>query len=84
MAHPAKHLTTCGNSLALIVDRSVLAATGITIDTPLEVTAHGDVILVHPVRDEAHTAKLRAISDELFERYAGAFRRLAESERRDR
>lgn len=77
MAH-TKRLIAAGNSLALVLDKPVLDATGITRDTPLEISTDGDVILISPVRDVRHIAHLRAFMDMLFTKHAGAFRRLAE------
>lgn len=74
----AKHLTKTGNSLALVIERPVLAATRIGPDTPLEVSTDGDVIVVSPVRDPARTEKLRRGMERIHQRYAGVFRRLAE------
>ena len=73
-----KHLTKTGNSLALVLDRLLLEATGIDADTPLDVSTDGDVILISPVREPERAAKLRAGVERLHRRYAGVFRRLAE------
>lgn len=73
-----KTLTRTGNSLALVLDKALLEATGIDADTPLEVSTDGDVILVSPVRSRKRTARLRRILAELDEAHAGAFRRLAQ------
>ena len=73
-----KTLTRNGNSLALTLDKPLLEATGIDADTPLEISTDGDVIVISPVRSKKRTQKLRAITDEMFEKHAGAFRRLAE------
>jgi antitoxin MazE len=73
-----KTLTRTGNSLALVLDRAVLEATGIGPDTKLEVSTDGDVIVISPVRSRRRTAKLKAILRELDEEHAGAFKRLAE------
>ena len=73
-----KSLTRTGNSLALILDRPLLDATGIDSETQLEVSTDGDVIVISPVRSKRRTAKLRAILEELDDEHAGAFRRLAE------
>jgi antitoxin component of MazEF toxin-antitoxin module len=74
----AKKLTRTGNSLALVLDRPILEATGIDADTPLEVSTDGDVILVTPVRSARRTAKLRKVLEGLHRKHSGAFRRLAE------
>lgn len=73
-----KTLTKTGNSLALILDRAILEATGIDADTKLEVSTDGDVILISPVRSKKRTSDLRRILEELDDDHAGVFRRLAE------
>jgi antitoxin component of MazEF toxin-antitoxin module len=74
----AKTLTRTGNSLALVLDKPILEATGIDAETPLEVSTDGDVIVISPVRSKKRTAKLKEILDELDREHAGAFRRLSE------
>jgi antitoxin component of MazEF toxin-antitoxin module len=73
-----KTLTRTGNSLALVLDKALLEATGIDADTPLEVSTDGDVILVSPLRSKKRTARLKRILADLDTEHAGAFRRLAE------
>jgi antitoxin component of MazEF toxin-antitoxin module len=74
----AKTLTRTGNSLALVLDKPILEATGIDADTPLEISTDGDVIVISPVRSNKRTAKLKQILERLDRAHAGAFRRLAE------
>ena len=73
-----KKLTRTGNSLAVVLDRDLLAATGIDATTPLEVSTDGEVIVISPVRSARRTERLRKVMDRAHERYAGAFKRLAE------
>lgn len=73
-----KHLTKTGNSLALVLDRPLLEATGIDAETPVEVSTNGDVIVVTPVRAKKRALKLRVALEEINARYAGVFKRLAE------
>jgi len=73
-----KTLTRTGNSLALVLDRSLLEATGIDADTQVEVSTDGDVIVISPVRSKKRTARLRKVLDDLDREHAGAFRRLAD------
>ena len=73
-----KTLTRTGNSLALVLDKKVLEATGIDADTKLEISTDGDVIVISPVRSPKRTARLKRILDDLDREHAGAFRRLAE------
>ena len=72
-----KRLTRTGNSLALVLDREILDRTGITLETTLEVSTDGDVIVISPKRTKARTEKLREAMSLADERYAGVFRRLA-------
>ena len=73
-----KKLTKTGNSLALVLDKALLEQTGIDANTPLEVSTDGEVILISPVRSAKRTAKLKRVMERAHERYAGAFKRLAE------
>jgi antitoxin MazE len=73
-----KKLTRTGNSLALVLDRELLEATGIDASTSLEVSTDGEVIVVSPARASKRTERLRRIMDRAHARYAGAFKRLAE------
>ena len=73
-----KRLTKTGNSLALVLDRPLLEATGIGAATTVEVSTNGDVIVVTPVRPKKRAAKLGAALEAINARYAGVFKRLAE------
>jgi antitoxin component of MazEF toxin-antitoxin module len=73
-----KTLTKTGNSLALVLDRPLLEATGIDASTPLEISTNGDVIVISPQRTVRRNQKLRRVVEAMNERYAGVFRRLAE------
>jgi len=73
-----KKLTRTGNSVALVLDRPLLDATGIEADTPVEVSTDGDVIVITPRRDPERAAKLRESMAEIHRRFGGVFRRLAE------
>lgn len=73
-----KRLTKHGNSLALVIDRSVLALLNIDNETPLEVTTDGSVLVVSPVRDEPRAARLKEALEETNRRYGKALKRLAE------
>lgn len=72
-----KTLTRTGNSLALVLDKPLLEATGIDADTKLEISTDGDVIVISPVRSAKRTARLRRILDDLDREHSGAFARLA-------
>ena len=72
-----KRLTRTGNSLALVLDRELLERTGISADTPLEVSTDGDVIVITPKRSKSRAEKLRQAMKRADERYSGVFKRLA-------
>jgi antitoxin MazE len=74
-----KHLTRTGNSLALVIDRPLLEATGIDAETPLDISTNGDVIVISPVRGQGRQARFRSAVDAIHQDYAGVFRRLARS-----
>lgn len=73
-----KRLTRTGNSLAIVLDRPLLEATGIDADTELEVSTDGDVIVISPVRGAKRTRAFKDGVERMHDRYAGAFKRLAE------
>ncbi len=43
-----KNLQKYGNSHALVIDRALMDATGITPDTLLSITVHGDTLTIRP------------------------------------
>ncbi len=73
-----KKLTRTGNSLALVLDRGLLEATGIDAGTPLEVSTDGEVIVISRVRPARRMERLRRVVERAHARYAGTFGRLAE------
>ena len=73
-----KRLTKIGNSLGIILDRPLLERLGVDADTDLEVSSDGSVILIAPVRSKKRDAKLKRVSDRVFDSYAGAFKKLSE------
>ena len=74
-----KRLTKTGNSLALVLDRPLLEATKIDAETELEISTDGDVIVISPLRDARRVAKFRKGAESINRRYAGVFKRLADS-----
>ncbi len=73
-----KKLTKTGNSLALVFDRPLLDKLGIDGNTVLEVSTDGTSIVISPARSAKRSAKLKKVSDWMFEEYAGVFKKLAE------
>lgn len=73
-----KRLTRTGNSYAVIIERPILEETRIDESTALEISTHGDVIVISPVRSRARVSKVRRGVEAINRRYARVFRRLAD------
>ena len=73
-----KRLTRTGNSLALVIDRPLLEALEIDVETELELSTDGDVLVVTPLRDPKRRRRVADLVAEAHEIYGGVFRRLAE------
>jgi len=73
-----KRLTKHGNSMALVIDRSVLDLLKIDNDTPLDVSTDGTVLIVSPVRDTDRVAKFREALENTNRKYGRALKNLAE------
>jgi antitoxin component of MazEF toxin-antitoxin module len=73
-----KKLSKHGNSLALVIDRSILDLLKIDEHTPLEMSTDGQTLIVAPVRDEEHRRRFEAALESTNERYGDVLRRLAE------
>jgi antitoxin MazE len=73
-----KRLTRHGNSLALVIDKSVLDLLKIGRETQLEVSTDGDSLIVSPVRDESRDERFREALENTNRRYGRVLRKLAE------
>jgi antitoxin component of MazEF toxin-antitoxin module len=73
-----KKLTKHGNSLALVIDRAVLDLLKIDSETPLDISTDGQVLVIAPVRDEAHRERVQQALQTANRKYGRALRRLAE------
>jgi antitoxin component of MazEF toxin-antitoxin module len=73
-----KKLSKHGNSLALVIDRSILDLLKIDEDTSLEVTTDGESLIVAPVRGKKRQKKFEHALASSNERYGKALKRLAE------
>lgn len=73
-----KKLSRQGNSAALIIDRPLMQLMGIDCDTPLKLTLNGRSLTIEPLTDEERAKKFTSIVQKSGQRYANAFRKLAE------
>ena len=70
-------LTRSGNSLALILDKTLLEQTRINADALLEVTEDGEVNVLSKAGDKKRDKKLNAAVADAHRRYGKVFRNLA-------
>jgi antitoxin MazE len=73
-----KKLCKHGNSLALVIDRSILDLLKIDEETPLDISTDGAALVVAPVTDDARRKKFEQALETTNRRYGKALRRLAE------
>lgn len=72
-----KRLTRHGNSLALVLDKGVIELLNIDIDTPLEISTDGSLLLISPVRDEKRKRQFKDALEKTNTRYGRTLKRLA-------
>ena len=72
-----KHLTKHGNSLALVIDRSLLELLNIQADTPLSLTTDGRSLVLTPAHDTKRRESFRTALKSVNRRYRRALKRLA-------
>ena len=72
-----KHLTTHGNSLALIIEKGVLDLLNIGKKTPLEITTDGMNIVISPVHKAAREKVFKEALAQVNARHAKTLRKLA-------
>lgn len=73
-----KTLSKHGNSLALVIDRSILDLLKIDEKTPLDISTDGSALIVAPVSDDKRRKKFEAALASTNKRYGKALKRLAE------
>jgi antitoxin component of MazEF toxin-antitoxin module len=73
-----KRLTKHGNSLALIIDSSILELLQIDAETPLSITTDGESLVVAPARGASRRGRFRRSLKDINATYARALKKLAE------
>ncbi len=73
-----KRLQKHGNSAALIIEKPVMQALGITEDTPLQVTVSGNALVITPANVGVGPERMEATIKELRKRYGPMLKRLAD------
>jgi len=72
-----KTLRKHGNSQALPVDKAIMEAMGIDVDTPLHVTIKGNTMIVTPANVGAGSEVVAKSLKKMRRRYGRALKRLA-------
>ena len=73
-----KKLSKHGNSLALVIDRSVLELLGIDEGTTLEISTDGRALVVVPAHDKRRRKRFQDALTSGNRQYGAALKRLAE------
>jgi antitoxin component of MazEF toxin-antitoxin module len=73
-----KKLSKHGNSLALVIDRSILELLGIDEQTTLDISTDGRVLVIAPTHDKRRRKRLQQALAACNEQYGAALKRLAE------
>lgn len=73
-----KHLTTHGNSLALIIEKAILDLLNIKPKTPLEIVTDGKNIIISPVRDASKEKTFQKALSKVNQKHAITLKKLAQ------
>ncbi|MHB1036006.1 MAG: AbrB/MazE/SpoVT family DNA-binding domain-containing protein [Pirellulales bacterium] len=73
-----KKLSKHGNSLALVIDRSILELLGIDEQTTLDISTDGKALLIVPAHDKRRRKRFQQALAACNEQYGEALKRLAE------
>lgn len=72
-----KKLTKLGNSQALVIDKQTLAQMGLSEAGEVQMTLHGQQLVITPVKPRIPEDKLQESLERVLEKYNDLFRRLA-------
>ena len=72
-----KKLTKLGNSQALVIDKQTLAQMGLSEGSEVQMTLHGQQLVVTPVHPAIPEESFKKSLDHISEKYDELFRRLA-------
>jgi antitoxin component of MazEF toxin-antitoxin module len=73
-----KKLSKHGNSLALVIDRSILDLLGIDAQTPLDISTDGRALVIVPAQEKRRRKRFQNALVDCNLRYGKALKRLAE------
>ena len=73
-----KKLSKHGNSLALVIDRSILELLGIDEQTALEISTDGRALVIVPAQEKRRRKRFQDALTECNQQFGKALKRLAE------
>jgi len=73
-----KTLQKHGNSMALVFEKPMMEALGITEDTPLQLTLNGNALVITPANVGVGQARVEESLKKMRRRYGPMLKRLAE------
>ena len=76
----SKKLTKHGNSLALIIDKPILEMLDISEQTELNLSIKDGTLVISPANNKKlrSSAEIQKIAEEIMDKYADVFKKLAE------
>ena len=73
-----KRLKKHGNSMALVIEKPMMEALGITEETPLQLTVNGNALVVTPANVGVGPERMKVVIKEIRKRYGPMLKRLAD------
>ncbi|MEI8015932.1 MAG: hypothetical protein WCH20_13995 [Nitrospira sp.] len=73
-----KMLKKHGNSMALVIEKPMMEALGITEETPLQLTVNGNALVVTPANVGVGPERMKTVIKEIRKRYGPMLKRLAD------
>ena len=73
----SKKLTKHGNSLALVIDRPILELLNIDVETELDISTDGQVLIISPIRDAKSQKRLDKALEKVNKNYGRALKKPA-------
>jgi antitoxin component of MazEF toxin-antitoxin module len=73
-----KTLKKHGNSMALVIEKPMMEALGITEETPLQLTVNGNALVVTPANVGVGPERMKVVIKEIRKRYGPMLKRLAD------
>lgn len=73
-----KTLKKHGNSMALVIEKPMMEAMGITEETPLQITVSGNALVVTPANVGVGPERMKRVIKDIRKRYGPMLKRLAD------